>query len=80
MSNRPGILVTQRTTADGRWPLTVSPNQQVDVITAEVRCHWPHPAPKEEVLAALAEAHRRAVAEVEAYPYWAQIARPAAPE
>lgn len=65
MSQRPGLLVTEYVKADGRWPLTRSPNTQPDVITAEVRCHWPHVAPKAEVLAALAAVHAKAIAEVE---------------
>lgn len=64
MSQRPGVLVTHRTAADDRWPLTRSPNMQPDVITAEIRCHWPYLAPRHEVLAALHAVYRKAVAEV----------------
>jgi hypothetical protein len=65
MSQRPGILVNHFVKADeGGWPKTKSPNAQPDVITAEVRCHWPYLAPKSEVLDALAEVYTKAVAEV----------------
>lgn len=65
MSRRPGLIVTHRIKAEGRWPLTKSPNVQPDVITAEVRCHWPYLAPKEAVIEALRAAHAKAVEEVE---------------
>ena len=61
MSQRPGILTTVFRKAEGRWPLTRSPNQQPDVITAEIRCHWPYLAPPEEIRAALAEVYARAL-------------------
>lgn len=64
MSQRPGILVSEFVKAEGRWPLTKSPNQQPDVISAEIRCHWPHTAPKEEVLQAMVAAFDKAVDEV----------------
>jgi hypothetical protein len=64
MSQRPGILTTVFVKADGRWELTKSPNQQPDVITAEVRMHWPYLAPREEVIAALGAVAGKALAEV----------------
>lgn len=67
MSQRPGILTTVRVSAHDRWPLTKSPNQQPDVITAEIRCHWPYLAPQHEVLRALLETYQQAVTEVNEY-------------
>jgi hypothetical protein len=64
MSQRRGILVNHFVNADGRWPLTKSPNQQADVITAEIRIHWPHPAPKEEVVKALGAVLGKALDEI----------------
>lgn len=65
MSQRRGILVTHTVKAEGRWPLTRSPNKQPDVITVEVRMHWPHPAPRAEVIAALGAVCGKALAELE---------------
>lgn len=80
MSRRPGLILTHRTKADGRWEPTRSPNFQRDVITAEIRLHWPDPAPKGWVVAALTEAYARALDELDARVWPTQIARPAAPE
>jgi hypothetical protein len=65
MAQRPGILVNHFVKADGKWPLTKSPNAQPDVITAEVRCHWPYLAPKAEVRAALLDCFIKALAELD---------------
>lgn len=65
MSQRPGILTTVFRKAEGRWPLTKSPNQQPDVITAEIRLHWPYLAPPAEIKAALAEVYAKALLELD---------------
>jgi hypothetical protein len=66
MAQRPGILTTHFIKAeDGGWPLTQSPNAQPDVITAEVRCHWPYLAPEDQIIKALTEAYAHAVHEVQ---------------
>lgn len=64
MSRRPGIVTSHFVRADGRWAKTRSPNAQPDVITAEVRLHWPYLAPQKEVIAALGAVAGKALAEV----------------
>lgn len=67
MSQRPGILVTERRESPRPpWPYPdlPDPRSQVPEINAEIRSHWPHWAERDEVLAVLTEAYRRAVEEV----------------
>jgi hypothetical protein len=64
VSQRPGFVFDHFVRAEGRWPLTKSPNQHPDVISTQIRCHWPHTAPKQEILDALAEVYANAVGEV----------------
>jgi hypothetical protein len=66
VSQRPGFLVNHFVKAEGRWPLTKSPNSQPDVITAEIRCHWPYLAPFDEVRQALTDVYEKALEALDA--------------
>jgi hypothetical protein len=58
MAPRPRILATVTVPADGGQP----PHRYRPAITVEVRVSWPPLAPPGDVAAALADAHRQALA------------------
>lgn len=66
MAQRPGFIADHFVKADGLWPLSKSPNQYPDLISVQVRCHWPPLAPVEHVRAALTVAYEKAIGELEA--------------
>lgn len=65
MSQRPGFIADHFVKADGRWPFSKSPNQFPDVISVQMRCHWPPLAPKSEVRDALHDCYLKAIAELD---------------
>lgn len=66
MAQRPGFIVDHFIKADDRWPLSKSPNTYPDVISVQVRCHWPPLAPKQEVRNGIIDAFLKALAELDA--------------
>lgn len=57
MSSRPGILVSHKIPFTG----LPSPNQTRDVITVEIRAHWPHNATEDVLGPVLTAAYLEAV-------------------
>lgn len=66
MAQRPGFIADLFVKADDRWPLSKSPNQYPDVISVQMRCHWPPLAPVAEVRAALTACYEKSMGELDA--------------